>query len=159
METNVSSTPSSLFPELYLPSSRWDEWVPLDRVLKLNDTNLAKRDQLNAAAKPAGSSEKKSHHAARDRDKETSSAVSGRRKEAAGGTTGRKRGREEDEARKPEMKLDVPDVLKVVLVDDWEAVTKNNQVPLLISRCPNLAHAFEYCSWWRYPGSRMSRKS
>lgn len=35
--------------------------------------------------------------------------------------------------KKPEMKLDVPDVLKVVLVDDWEAVTKNNQVGHLVS--------------------------
>jgi hypothetical protein len=26
------------------------------------------------------------------------------------------------------MKLIVPEALKVVLVDDWEAVTKNNQV-------------------------------
>jgi len=26
------------------------------------------------------------------------------------------------------MKLSVPDVLKVMLVDDWEAITKNNQV-------------------------------
>lgn len=25
------------------------------------------------------------------------------------------------------MKLNVPDVLKVLLVDDWEAITKNNQ--------------------------------
>jgi mortality factor 4-like protein 1 len=30
--------------------------------------------------------------------------------------------------KKPEMKLNVPEVLKVKLVDDWEAVTKNNQV-------------------------------
>lgn len=29
------------------------------------------------------------------------------------------------------MKLAVPEVLKVMLVDDWEAVTKNNQVRLL----------------------------
>ena len=28
------------------------------------------------------------------------------------------------------MKLNVPEVLKVLLVDDWEAVTKNNQVSL-----------------------------
>ena len=28
------------------------------------------------------------------------------------------------------MKLDVPEVLKMFLVDDWEAVTKNNQVGL-----------------------------
>jgi len=26
------------------------------------------------------------------------------------------------------MKLTVPEVLKTILVDDWEAVTKNNQV-------------------------------
>lgn len=30
------------------------------------------------------------------------------------------------------MKLNVPEILKVLLVDDWEAVTKNNQV------CPSL---------------------
>jgi mortality factor 4-like protein 1 len=28
------------------------------------------------------------------------------------------------------MKLNVPEILKVKLVDDWEAVTKNNQVRL-----------------------------
>jgi len=26
------------------------------------------------------------------------------------------------------MKLNVPEILKVLLVDDWEAITKNNQV-------------------------------
>jgi len=31
------------------------------------------------------------------------------------------------------MKLTVPEVLKVQLVDDWEAVTKNNQVCLKYS--------------------------
>lgn len=31
------------------------------------------------------------------------------------------------------MKLNVPEVLKVQLVDDWEAVTKNNQVCIYIS--------------------------
>jgi hypothetical protein len=29
------------------------------------------------------------------------------------------------------MQLDVPEILKVALVDDWEAVTKNNQVRYL----------------------------
>ena len=41
--------------------------------------------------------------------------------------------RAQDEGtRKPEMKLNVPEPLKVLLVDDWEAVTKNNQVRLLL---------------------------
>jgi hypothetical protein len=40
----------------------------------------------------------------------------------------RARDRQDEAIRKPELKLVVPDVLKVILVDDWEAVTKNNQV-------------------------------
>jgi mortality factor 4-like protein 1 len=52
-------------------------------------------------------------------------AGASRRKEGRG----TKRGRDEDDAvKKPDMKLNVPEVLKVFLVDDWEAVTKNNQV-------------------------------
>ena len=35
---------------------------------------------------------------------------------------------QDEGTRKPEMKLNVPEQLKVLLVDDWEAVTKNNQV-------------------------------
>ena len=30
------------------------------------------------------------------------------------------------------MKLNVPEQLKVLLVDDWEAVTKNNQVCIIL---------------------------
>jgi len=30
------------------------------------------------------------------------------------------------------MKLTVPELLKTILVDDWEAVTKNNQVRLAV---------------------------
>jgi MRG len=35
---------------------------------------------------------------------------------------------QDESHRKLDMKLIVPEALKVVLVDDWEAVTKNNQV-------------------------------
>ena len=35
---------------------------------------------------------------------------------------------QDESTRKPEMKLTVPEPLKVLLVDDWEAVTKNSQV-------------------------------
>lgn len=37
-------------------------------------------------------------------------------------------GIQDDGNKKPEMKLSIPEVLKARLVDDWEAVTKNNQV-------------------------------
>ncbi|KAH0584372.1 hypothetical protein H2248_009911 [Termitomyces sp. 'cryptogamus'] len=48
------------------------------------------------------------------------------------GTRGTKRGRDEDDSnRKPELKLNLPEILKVILVDDWEAVTKNQQLVTL----------------------------
>ncbi|THH13370.1 hypothetical protein EUX98_g9736, partial [Antrodiella citrinella] len=39
--------------------------------------------------------------------------------------------------KKPEMKLNVPETLKVLLVDDWEGVTKNNQL-ITLPRTPNV---------------------
>lgn len=47
-------------------------------------------------------------------------------------TRGTKRARDEDDStKKPELKLNVPETLKLILVDDWEAITKNNQVIFL----------------------------
>ena len=58
----------------------------------------------------------------------TGGTASSRRKDGRG----TKRGRDEDDTnRRPDMKLNVPEILKVLLVDDWEAVTKNNQVRLV----------------------------
>lgn len=59
----------------------------------------------------------------------TGGAAPSRRKDGRG----TKRGRDEDDTnRRPDMKLNVPEILKVLLVDDWEAVTKNNQVRFII---------------------------
>ena len=35
---------------------------------------------------------------------------------------------QDESNKKPDIKLNVPEALKMFLVDDWEAVTKNNQV-------------------------------
>ena len=35
--------------------------------------------------------------------------------------------------KRPEIKISIPEVLKVQLVDDWEAITKNQQVIILFS--------------------------
>lgn len=43
----------------------------------------------------------------------------------------------DDSSKKPDIKLNVPEVLKVILVDDWEAVTKNNQANPSISTLQN----------------------
>ena len=102
----------------------WDEWVPTARLLKFNEANLALQKDLSraqAATTSTSASASKTSTSARGPQ-----AGGGRRKEGGRGT---KRGREDDDGtRRPEMRLAVPDTLKVLLVDDWEAVTKNNQV-------------------------------
>ena len=35
---------------------------------------------------------------------------------------------QDENNKKPDIKLDVPEALKMFLIDDWESVTKNNQV-------------------------------
>ncbi|EGO23073.1 hypothetical protein SERLADRAFT_471761 [Serpula lacrymans var. lacrymans S7.9] len=111
----------------------WDEWVPIQRVLKFNETNVALQKALQAQAtavnsSAASSSKNKSHTGGSGGIKDGSSSRSsglGRKD----GSRGTKRGREEDDSSKrPDMKLNVPEILKVLLVDDWEAVTKNNQL-------------------------------
>ncbi|GJJ14293.1 hypothetical protein Clacol_008557 [Clathrus columnatus] len=83
----------------------WDEFVPPDRVLKYNETNIGLQKKLAAAAQ------------------KTAPAAAAKAAPPKEGTTST-----DDPSRKPDLKLSVPDTLKVILVDDWEAVTKNKQV-------------------------------
>ncbi|KAH9988115.1 MRG-domain-containing protein [Russula compacta] len=116
----------------------WDEWVPTARLLKYNETNLSLQKDLaraQAAATSASASASKTSTTARG-----AQAGGGRRKESGRGT---KRGRDDDDgARRPEMRLAVPDALKVLLVDDWEAVTKNNQL-VTLPRSPTVLEILE----------------
>ncbi|KAI0739504.1 MRG-domain-containing protein [Daedaleopsis nitida] len=120
----------------------WDEWVDGNRMLKFNETNIALQKALQSqsqAALAAHASSSKGAKASTARDV----GVGGRGVGRKDGTRGTKRGREEDEGtRKPEMKLTVPEPLKVLLVDDWEAVTKNNQL-VGLPRKPNVVELLE----------------
>ncbi|KAK7696372.1 hypothetical protein QCA50_001026 [Cerrena zonata] len=119
----------------------WDEWVHPSRLLKLNETNIALQknlQQANAAAvasSTGSASVAAKGGAAGGRHVAKDVGRSGRKD----GARGTKRGREEDDgSKKPEMKINVPEVLKVLLVDDWEAVTKNSHlVPLPRQPCVN----------------------
>ncbi|KAG6868284.1 hypothetical protein C0993_005569 [Termitomyces sp. T159_Od127] len=105
----------------------WDEWVPHSRLLKHNETNIELQKSLqknNAHASASGGSSSRGPKAGPREG--AGGARGGTRKD---GTRGTKRARDEDDSnRKPELKLNLPEILKVVLVDDWEAVTKNQQV-------------------------------
>jgi hypothetical protein len=52
----------------------------------------------------------------------------------------------DDSNKKPELKLDLPEILRVFLVDDWEAVTKNKQVCSLVEHISNLTYVFLACN-------------
>ncbi|RXK38453.1 mortality factor 4-like protein 1 [Tremella mesenterica] len=113
----------------------WDEWVPEQRLLKLNDAGLAKRRQLleqqTKKNRPATAS--------------TSTPTTGKGKEKGSvkKETGKKRARdsmvdtEADYLKRPEVKIVIPDLLKLQLVDDWENVTKHNQL-VSLPRQPNV---------------------
>lgn len=120
----------------------WDEWVAESRLLKFNEENLARQKQLFEAQRAKDRAERE---ALKRGDLDTSlSNKSASASRASGnkdyvtagvdkGARGTKRSREsvqeEEEFRnKPEIKLVIPDILKVKLVDDWEAITKNAQV-------------------------------
>ncbi|KAF4622537.1 hypothetical protein D9613_009180 [Agrocybe pediades] len=116
----------------------WDEWVPANRLLKVTEENLTLQKNL-AQANPtnphSGSTIYKTHHrSTAGGNKDSASARTGARKDGQRGT---KRGRDDDDgSKKPEMKLTVPELLKTILVDDWENITKNNQA---LPREPNAA--------------------
>ncbi|KAJ7159853.1 MRG-domain-containing protein [Mycena crocata] len=115
----------------------WDEWVPAARLLKDNEVNRALQKSLQKDA-PATAAAARSHpKASTSTSKETGTGTSasattrsGTRKET--GTRGTKRGRDDaDGVRRPEMKLNIPEQIKVKLVDDWETVTKDNKLVTL----------------------------
>ncbi|KAH9946573.1 MRG-domain-containing protein [Amylocystis lapponica] len=118
----------------------WDEWVQPSRLLKWNDTNIALQKGLAAAAQAAqGASAASTSKAAGKTHTAKDFSRSGRKD----GARGTKRGRDDDEgSKRPEMKLTVPETLKVLLVDDWEAVTKNLQL-VTLPRSPTVMGLLE----------------
>ncbi|KAH8907192.1 MRG-domain-containing protein [Coniochaeta sp. PMI_546] len=117
----------------------WDDWVPQDRVLKFTDENKELARQLlqnTKSLQPGKSSSKQSKKATGRGGSELGSARGSEERIQAQTLSGRgpRRARdfelEQEDAfhARPSIKLNVPDNLKAILVDDWENVTKNQQV-------------------------------
>lgn len=120
----------------------WDDWVPEDRLRKLNDENKELATNLrnlhmaqNKPPKPSISAATKKKTAGSD----LSSTRGSEERHASLPATGRgqKRGRDNDIEKeetfnlRPAIHINVPDHIKSILVDDWENVTKNlSLVPL-----------------------------
>lgn len=98
----------------------WDEWVPETRVLRWSEENIQMQSRLKSLY----------------RTKQTKSSASTTTSNSGESSLGKRRRdakmeKEEDYLKKPEIKLDIPDTLKGQLVDDWENVTKNQQLVTL----------------------------
>ncbi|KAI0808081.1 MRG-domain-containing protein [Fomes fomentarius] len=102
----------------------WDEWAHVTRLLKFNETNIALQKALQSQYQEG----RRTGHETR-----TGGGESARVARVALQGEG---------TRKPEMKLNAPEPLKVLLVDDWEAVTKNNQL-VGLPRKPNVVELLE----------------
>lgn len=154
---------------------RWDEWVPTERLLKDNEVNRALQKSLQKNA-PATAAAARAHpkastsSTAKDSGVGTSASAttrSGTRKET--GTRGTKRGQDDvrlrpppsfsratfhahgnpqlDGNRRPEMKLNIPEQIKTKLVDDWEIVTKENKVILILVMNMHVCPERLFSSW------------
>ncbi|KAL4771265.1 chromatin modification-related protein eaf3 [Aspergillus nidulans var. acristatus] len=115
----------------------WDDWVPQDRLRKFTEENRELATTLRREAEAAlrqkstkTSMKKKggSDHSSARGSEERQTSVPGR---------GTKRARDNDIEKeehfytRPSVRIVMPDNLKSLLVDDWENVTKNQQVVAL----------------------------
>lgn len=166
MEGYVSEAHS--VPRLSTVRYRWDEWVEADRLLELNEENVKTQKELREAAlasqrQASTASTTSGKRSAGGKDASSKEDGASAASAAHGGSTrGQKRTREsgaaaaaaaaaamadvdrEDEHyRKAEIRLDMPDALKSQLVDDWENVTKNEQLVAPLPRKPSVAEIIE----------------
>jgi len=96
----------------------WDEWVPEERILKYTEENIKMKNDLKETYSPhTRNHEKKSSNNSNDSTKKKT------RENSKTNVT--------EPIRKLEIKIPIPDPLKLQLVDDWENVTKDKKlVPL-----------------------------
>ncbi|KAL2759843.1 hypothetical protein ACRALDRAFT_1046796 [Sodiomyces alcalophilus JCM 7366] len=116
----------------------WDDWVPADRIRKFTEQNKELAAQLHAQIKHLQkSSAKVPKKGGRATGTDSARVSEERSSGAVAGSRGPRRARDYDLEQedgfhaRPSIKLPVPDHIKGILVDDWENITKNNQlVPL-----------------------------
>ncbi|MBW0515892.1 hypothetical protein O181_055607 [Austropuccinia psidii MF-1] len=123
----------------------WDEWVPESRLLKFSEENLRKQRELNEARRLKDIPEKSLAKDIKSMDGRSASIFDKGKKSEGRGT---KRSRdvggeaEEDTPKRPCITILFPEALKLQLVDDWEAVTRKNQV-VTLPRNPTVKTLFE----------------
>lgn len=100
---------------ILIECSSWDEWVPETRILKLNQDNIQKQQDLQTMYAQRKNERAIANKADLKRMGEKASKVLALETE-------------EEYLKRPEIRIPIPDQLKVFLIDDWEFVTKDQRV-------------------------------
>jgi len=96
----------------------WDEWVPEERILKWTEENIKIKNSLKDAYSPNTRNHEKKSSSSNDNSKKKTRESS-------------KTNNVVEPIRKIEMKLQIPEPLKLYLVDDWENITKDKKLVTL----------------------------
>ncbi|KAE8359805.1 MRG-domain-containing protein [Aspergillus caelatus] len=115
----------------------WDDWVPQDRLRKFTEENRELATTLRREAEAAFRQKSTKASAKKRGGSDRSSARGSEERQMSVPGRGTKRARDNDIEKedsfyvRPSVRIVMPDNLKSLLVDDWENVTKNQQVVAL----------------------------
>ncbi|KAH6618991.1 mortality factor 4-like protein-like protein 1 [Boeremia exigua] len=143
----------------------WDDWVPQDRLRKLNPENRELANSLRhemlqaqraARAQPPPVKKKAQGSTRGSEERQTSVSAAPR---------GQKRMRDQDLEKeetfqqKRAVRIYMPDRLKSLLVDDWENITKNLQLVQLPANKPAAIILDEYFAFATSTGNRSNTEA
>ncbi|KAI9931320.1 hypothetical protein ASPWEDRAFT_47450 [Aspergillus wentii DTO 134E9] len=115
----------------------WDDWVPQDRLRKFTEENRELATTLRREAEAAFRQRNTKAATKKRGGSDRSSARGSEERQTSVPARGTKRGRDNEVEKeesfyvRPSVRIVMPDNLKSLLVDDWENVTKNQQVVAL----------------------------
>lgn len=109
-------------------NKNWDEWVGMDRLMKITDENIQKQQALEK--KQGADKNQRSGRSAQTKPKGSTDAKVDKEDVKNNVAKGKKRKGDEKESVSVEkvVKIQIPSTLKKQLVDDWEFVTKKDKL-------------------------------
>ncbi|PLB54989.1 chromatin modification-related protein eaf3 [Aspergillus steynii IBT 23096] len=119
----------------------WDDWVPQDRLRKFTEENRELATTLRRDAEAAYRQKNTKPSVKRRRGSDPSSVRGSEERQMSVPGRNNKRARDNDIEKednfyvRPSVRIVIPDNLKSLLVDDWENITKNQQVVALPAKC------------------------
>ncbi|KAG8384327.1 hypothetical protein BUALT_Bualt04G0106700 [Buddleja alternifolia] len=118
----------------------WDEWVAMDRLMKLTEENILKQQALDKKAgvdkntksgRSAQTKPKSSSDVKVEKDEPKNTVVKGKKRKSDSGIE------KDNPASEKLIKFQLPPNLKKQLVDDWEFITQQNKL-VKLPRSPNV---------------------